>query len=170
MPENNNREFRPELMPRRSEFNAWVMAIVVLVSLLILIQTLENVPVWSWMFCGFLIFSAFSISLGNWMDRKTKIRLDTNGINFENGLRRSRLDWHEVQSVAILPARWGKRVQVIGEKTHFDFKTLGKVEFQGTVRGQTGFSEGLAILDIILRETGLVLIEESHNAYYYARA
>jgi hypothetical protein len=46
---------------------------------------------------------------------------------------------------------------------------LGEVQFEGEVRGRTGFADGQAILDVILRETGLVLVEESDNAYYYAR-
>lgn len=169
MLESEVREFRPELMPRRGEINAWLLAVAAAVGLLILNQTFEIVPGWTWVFCGFLAFSALSISFGNWMDRKTHIALEEDGISFENGLRRVRLSWPEVQKVAVLPARWGKAVQVVGEKSHFDFKTLGEVQFQGKVRGQTGFAEGQTILNVILRETGLELIEESNNAYYYAR-
>ena len=169
MSESKVREFRPELMPRRGEMNAWLLAVAAAASLLILNQTLEIVPGWTWVFCGFLTFSALSISFGNWMDRKTYIALEANGINFENGLRHVRLSWHEVQKVAVLPARWGKSVQVVGEKSHFDFKTLGEVNFQGEMRGRTGFADGQAILDIILHETGLELVEESNSAYYYAR-
>ena len=170
MSESETREFQPELIPRRGEINAWLLAVAAMVGLLILNQTMNIVPGWTWVFCGFLAFSALSISFGNWMDRKTHIALEADGISFENGLRRVRLSWHEVQKVAVLPARWGKAVQVVGETSHFNFKTLGEVEFQGKVRGQTGFPDGQAILDIVLRETGLVLIEESNNAYYYARA
>ena len=169
MPENETREFRPELMPRRGEMNAWLMMLAATVGLFVLNQTLDIVPGWTWVFCGFLAFSAVSISLGNWMDRKTRLRLDADGISFENGLRRVRLSWPEVQKVAVLPSRWGRAVQVVGEKSHFDFKTLGEVHFQGEMRGRTGFVEGQTILDIILRKTGLELVEESNNAYYYAR-
>ena len=170
MLESKVREFRPELMPRRGEVNAWLLAVAAAVGLILLNQTLEIVPGWTWVFCGFLVFSALSISFGNWRDRKTHIALGADGISFENGLRRVRLNWPEVQKVAVIPARWGKTVQVVGETSHFDFKTLGEVQFQGKVRGQTGFPKGQAILDIILRETGLELIEESNNAYYYARS
>jgi hypothetical protein len=79
------------------------------------------------------------------------------------------LRWPDVRKVAVLPARWGKAVQVIGDTSHFGFKTLGEVRFQGEVRGHTGFSDGQAILEAILREAGLVLVEESDSAYYYAR-
>jgi hypothetical protein len=168
MSESKTREFRPELLPRRSEWTAWVLALAASVGMWFLHRD-GYTPAWAWIFWAFLLFSSASISLGNWLDRTTVIWLEADGVRFENGLRRVRLGWPEVQKVAILPARWGKSIQVVGEKSHFGFKTLGEVQFQGEVRGCIGFSEGQAILDVILHETGLVLVEESNNAYYYAR-
>lgn len=168
MPDIEGREFRPELLSRRGEWTAWALVLAASLGMWFLSWS-GYIPFWAWVFWGFLLFSALSITLGNWLDRHTIIQLDADGIRFENGLRRVRLRWPEIQKVAVLPARWGKSVQVIGEKSHFGFKTLGEVQFQGEVRGQTGFSAGQAILNVILREAGLVLVEESNNAYYYAR-
>lgn len=168
MSESETREFRPELLPRRGEWTAWALALAASAGMLLLNRS-GYIPAWAWIFWIFLLFSSVSISLGNWIDRNTIIRLEADGICFENGLRRVRLSWDEVQKVAVLPARWGRAVQVIGEKSHFGFKTLGEVQFQGEVRGRTGFSDGQRILDVILRATGLVLVEESNNAYYYTR-
>lgn len=168
MSESETREFRPELLARRGEWTAWSLALAASAGMWFL-NLSGYIPVWAWIFWAFLLFSGVSISLGNWLDRDTVICLEADGIRFENGIRRVRLRWREVQKVAVLPARWGKSVQVIGEKSHFEFKTLGEVQFQGEVRGRTGFAEGQTILDVILRETGLVLVEESNNAYYYAR-
>lgn len=168
MPESDTREFRPELLPRRGEWTAWALALVASAGMWFLNWS-GYIPAWAWIFWAFLLFSGFSISFGNWLDKNTFIWLEADGIRFENGLRRVRLSWPEIQKVAVLPARWGKSVQVIGEKSHFEFKTIGEVQFQGEVRGRTGFPDGKAILDAILRETGLVLVEESSNAYYYAR-
>jgi len=161
-------EFRPELLSRRGEGTAWALALVASVGMWLLNRN-GYIPSWAWIFWAFLFFSGISISLGNWLDRNTVIWLRADGIRFENGLRQVRLSWSEVQKVAVLPARIGKSVQVIGEKSHFGFKTLGEVQFQGEVRGRTGFPDGQKILDVILCETGLVLVEESNNAYYYAR-
>jgi hypothetical protein len=168
MPESETREFRPELLSRRGEWTAWALALAASVGMWFLHRD-GYIPAWAWIFWAFLLFSGVSISLGNWLDRTTIIWLEANGIRFENGLRHVRLGWDEVQKVAVLPARWGRSVQVIGKKSHFDFKTFGEVQFQGEVRGRTGFSEGQTILDVILHETGLMLVEESNNAYYYAR-
>ena len=166
---NENREFHPEILSRRGEWTAWSLTLAAGVGMWFLGRS-GYIPTWAWVFWAFLLFSGVSISLGNWLDRRTVIHLEPGGIRFENGLRRVRLGWQEVQKVAVMPARWGKSVQVIGEKTHFWFKTLGEVHFQDEVRGRTGFSEGKIILDLILRETGLDLVEESKNAYYYARS
>ena len=168
MSDQEKREFRPELLSRRGEWTAWALMLAASVGMWFLNRS-GYIPTWAWIFWFFLLFSGVSISLGNWLDRSTVIWLEADGIRFKNGLRRVRLGWSEVQKVAVLPARWGKSVQVIGEKSHFGFKTLGEVQFQGEVRGRTGFIEGQKILDVVLRETGLVLIEESNNAYYYAR-
>ena len=168
MSESEMHEFRPELISRRGEWTAWGVALVAGLGVWIL-NSSGFVPSWAWIFLVFLVFSGVSISLGNWLDRNTLIRLEADGISFENGLRRVRMRWFEVQKVAVLPSRWGKSVQVVGEKSHFNFKTLGEVQFQGEVRGRTGFADGQKILDILLREAGLELIEESNNAYYYAR-
>jgi hypothetical protein len=168
MSKSTTHEFRPELMSRRGEWTAWALALAAGIGMWFLNRS-GYIPAWAWIFWVFLLFSGVSISLGNWLDRNTVIRLDVDGIRFENGLRRVRLSWFEVQKVAVLPARWGKSVQVIGNESHFGFKTLGEVQFQGEVRGRTGFPEGQSILDTILDETGLELVEESNSAYYYAR-
>ena len=166
---NEMREFKPEQLPRRGELNAWLLAVAALIGLMVLNRALTVVPGWAWIFSVFLVFSALSISFGNWMDRNTHLVLDSDGISFENGIRRVRLRWLEIQKVAVLPSRWGQSVQVLGENSHFDFKTLGEVQFKGEVRGRTGFAEGKTILDVILHEADLALIEESNSAYYYAR-
>jgi hypothetical protein len=168
MLESEGRKFRPELLSRRGEWTAWALVFAASLGIWFWNQS-GYFPLWAWIFWAFLLFSATSISLGNWLDEHTVIWLEPDGIRFENGLRRVRLCWPEVRKVAVLPARWGKAVQVIGEKSHFEFKTSGEVQFRGEVRGRTGFPEGQAILDGILREAGLSLVEESNNAYYYTR-
>jgi hypothetical protein len=168
MPDSEPCEFHPVLLSRRGEWTAWALILVASLGMWFLNRS-GFIPAWAWIFWAFMLFSSVSISLGNWLDRKTVIWLEADGIRFENGLRHVRLCWREIQKVAVLPARLGKSVQVIGEKSHFGFKTLGEVQFQGEVRGRTGFPDGKTILDVILQKAGLVLVEESNNAYYYTR-
>jgi hypothetical protein len=163
-----NREFRPELLSRRGEWTAWALALAASAGMLLLRQALF-IPTWAWIFWFFLIFSGTSISLGNWMDRHTRICLDRQGIHFENGIRRAELDWSEIEKITVLPARFGQTVQVLGKNAHFDFKTIGEVRFQGEVRGRTGFADGQHILEVILREAKMHLVEKLQEAYYYTR-
>lgn len=110
-----------------------------------------------------------SISLGNWMDRRTVIHIDQKGIRFKNGVRNVELAWREVKEVRVLPTRWGKKVQVFGERAFFEFRTLGEVMIGGELKGRMGFIEGEEIMQEIINNSKLHVIKESGENYYYAR-
>ncbi|MCP4139415.1 MAG: hypothetical protein GY755_03840 [Chloroflexi bacterium] len=164
------KEFRPELSSRRSETTSWVLALVVAFAIALMKWKIGEAPTIAWVFGAFLIFAAFSISLGNWMDRGTVMGLDESGIAFENGLRQVALSWPDVKKVNVIPVRWGKSVQVIGDESHFEFRTLGQVQYQGEMQGKLGFAEGETVLKEILKKTNLGLEKEEKGRYYYARA
>jgi len=156
-------------MPRKGEFNAWALAVGLGIGLYLALSTWPDLPGFLWIFEGVMIFSALAISLGNWMDRRTVLRLDADGIAFDNGLRSVRLGWPEVQNVAVVETRSGKRIQVQSEQSHFTFKTLTVMSMLGqSVR--SGFAAGQEILDTILKSSNLKLTKESEGVYYYARA
>jgi len=158
----------PELLPRRGEITAWALAVVALFGLYFL-SLRQDVPFWAWFFVAFLTFSAGSISLGNWMDRRTFIRIEPAGVVFENGLRKPQLAWEAIQNVRSAPSRWGFSVQVIGSQSHFSFSTLGEMKFQGQVRGRTGFVEGDAIFNEIIRCAGLTKKVQTGQLLTYSR-
>lgn len=163
------REFRPELMPRRGEYLAWLASAGLFLGLFLGSDRWGPLPFIYWAFAGFILLSAMSISLGNWMDRRSVIRLDSDGIAFENGLRSVRLTWPEVQNVAVIPTRLGKRVQVQSAQSHFTFKTMGETALGGQLM-RTGFADGQEILEIVLKECGMKLQAEKNGMTYYARA
>jgi hypothetical protein len=166
MPE--SKTYRPELLPRRGEYTSWALAAASALGLYAF--TLRGlVPSWAWFFVAFLLFSAISISLGNWMDRHTFIYLQADGVAFENSLRKVHLAWNAVKEVRAFPARWGTAVQVLGEQAHFEFNTLGEVQFQGQVRGQVGFAQGKEIMDEILRSANLTSHEKTPQYDVYSR-
>lgn len=160
--------FTPELLSRQGERNAWIFALASTIGL-VLIRTWAIVPSWVWLFVGFLYFSALAISLGNWMDRHTRLTLFPKGVAYENGLRRVRLGWNEIQQIRVLPDRWGRKVEVIGNTAHFSFKTLGEVQFRGETRGRTGFAQGDAILDALIRSAELLLVARQDAYTIYSR-
>jgi len=162
-------EHRSELTTRRGELFAWLSALLALAGWLILDLTgrrvLPGVP----FLTVFLWLAALTISLGNWMDRRSRIRIQPGGIVFDNGLRHAELGWGEISQVQVFDSQWGRKVRVLGQKAHFDFRTLGEVKVQGEVKGRLGFADGEAILGLILEQGKLIEVEHTGNGYYYAR-
>lgn len=162
------REFRPELLSRRGEWLAWLAGGGLMIGLFLAGIQWGSQPITYWIFAGLIVFFALSISLGNWTDRRSVIRVGLEGIAFENGLRSVQLTWLEIQNVAVIPTRLGKRVQVQGAQSHFTFKTMGESMLVGQ-QMRTGFSAGEEILEIVLRECGMHIKVEKDGLEYYAR-
>lgn len=168
MTEENN-TYHPELLPRQGEINAWGLALLASLGMAALAWR-GQIPSWTWFFIAFLYFSAASISLGNWVDRHTRLILTPQGVFFENGLRKVALAWADFQQVRVLPARWGKTVQLMAATGHCEFSTLGEVQFRGELRGRTGFSQGETLLREILDRAGLTHSERRGESILYSRA
>jgi hypothetical protein len=162
-------EFYPELLSRRGEGLAWLTAALSFLAWTILSITgrpvLSVVPFMSF----FFLFAAASIGLGNWVDRRTMLRLEQDGVVFKNGLRNVHLAWDQITEIQVFAANWGRKVRVIGLRAHFDFRTLGELKLGGDVKGRLGFAQGELILRRILLATGLKEVEHHRNSYYYAR-
>jgi hypothetical protein len=164
-----HREFHPELLSRRGELTAWGLAFVVGLAWFVFSQSKLSSPVAFPILEAFLLFSALSISLGNWVDRHTVIHLGQGGIEFENGLRKASLKWEEINKIKVYPSAWGKKVQVIGSQAYFSFRTLGEVKYLGASRGRMGFAEGELILQRLLEAAHLGDLKKLNAGYYYAR-
>lgn len=167
-------EYRPTRLSRRGEVIAWVLALIVGAVWLGLSLSGNRVGVALPLLEAFLLFAALSISLGNWMDRKTVLRLDHAGVSYTNGLRQVRFDWSKINQLRIYPGGWGKRVQVLGESAdgkpaYFGFRTFGIVRVQGEVKGQMGFEAGDEIVSEMIRRSGLQVSERSQNSEIFTR-
>ncbi|MGW8143595.1 MAG: hypothetical protein ACWGN2_04325 [Anaerolineales bacterium] len=166
--------FRPELASRRGELIAWSSAVLVNGTWIVLLLLGQSLSFWLLILGIPLLLISFGISLANWMDRHTLLKLNPQGITYSNGLRNVKLGWLEIQEVRVLPAQWGRKVQVFGEQAYFGFQTLGEVEANGKLLGRTGFIEGEQVLEKILeeaalRETKQVNIGNHQEGYYYSR-
>jgi hypothetical protein len=167
-------EFRPELISRRGEAIAWACALLVGGAWLALLLGGKGANLLVLILAIPLFLAAMSISLGNWVDRRTRLRLDAEGVAFQNGLRDVRMAWAEIQQVRVFPAQWSQKIQVIGESGHFSFHTLGEVKFGRQVKGRVGFAAGETILKRIvenghLREMRPTGQAQQQSGYYYAR-
>ena len=167
--EGERSQYHPELISRRGELTAWTLAILTTGAWIFLAigdhRIFWGIPV----LAVLLLLSALSISLGNWMDRQSVITVDPAGIKFTNGVRHAELGWHQIQQVKVYKHRWGDKVHVVGERSHFSFRKLGEVTARGQVKGRMGFADGEYILQTVLKSAGLREIEHDQEYYYYAR-
>jgi hypothetical protein len=171
MGDGSDREYRPELIPRRGEWTAWSLTLLSAIAWLALRWFSRPVSMAILLLAIVLVFAALSISLSNWVDRQTVIRLNGSWIEFHSGLRHVRLQWSQIHLVCVSPSRLGDKVQVIGERAHFSFRTLGEVWFQNELKGRMGFEKGDEILHEIIVSSGLKKIaEQSGEGISYARA
>ena len=162
-------EFRPELLSRRGELTAWVLASVTLIVVLIVRTRWPTISIGVYLFLSFFLFAAMSITLGNWMDRQTEIKIDDQGIGYKNGLRHSYLNWDQIVRVVISPSQLGEKVHVVGSDSHFHFRMMGEIKYQGQTRGRVGFPAGAEILQTILERGSLQLSKSETKTRYYAR-
>jgi hypothetical protein len=168
------REYRPTRLSRRSELIAWGLVLVVGAAWLVLASQNQPAGALLPLLEAFLLFTAASISLGNWMDRRTVLRIDDTGVSYTNGLRRVKFAWPDINQVRVLPGGWGKRVQVLGESgpgnpAYFGFRTSGVVQVQGVEKGRMGFEAGEDIVREIIRRSGLQAVKSSQNGERYSR-
>jgi hypothetical protein len=162
-------EFRPILLSRRGEALAWLSTSLMLVGWIILIVRGQDVPNFAPFMTIFLILASLSISLGNWVDRKSVIYLGDQGVEFLNGLRHVTLTWEQVQQVEVAGSTWGNKVQVYGDLVHFSFRALGEVKAYGEVKGRMGFEQGDLIVEKIIMNAHLKEIARDGNRFVYAR-
>lgn len=166
----SSQEFRPVLTNRNGEVLAWLAALS-LGAAAIALRGQGGVFTGSLPYlAGFVGLVAAGISLSNWMDRQTVLRLDDRGVFFTNGLRRVSLSWDQIDQISIFSGALGKRVQVVGGVQHFEFRYLSEVAVLGSSQGRLGFPDGVTILATLLREAGLQRDPASQgNTVYYSR-
>lgn len=160
-------EYRPILLPRRGELIVWLCASMSAAAWLILQLAKAPIFIGLKILAALLILIAIATSLGNWIDRQTVLKIDSQGIRFENGLRHARLGWQSIRRVEVIPSSLGSRVRVLGEAAHFDFRTLAEVRLDGELKGQMGFQEGEKILKEIIRCASLKETSEAPDGCIY---
>ncbi len=162
-------EFQPERFSRRGEATAWGLAVIALAA-------------WAWtawrgletpsvlpFVAGFCVLAGLAISLTNWVDRHTRLRIDETGVRFENGLRRVQMGWEEIQEMRVFPSNLGDQVRVMGGNTFFTFRTLGEARMGEQVRGRMGFAEGEHIANHIRQKARLTRVQETRAGYRYSK-
>jgi hypothetical protein len=119
----------------------------------------------------FIGLSALVMSVGNWIDRNTTLKIDEAGVSYFNGAREVSLNWGDISRIEVVPARFGDRIIVSSENAGFRYQSLGKISMSEKISGQVGFEEGAQILETMLEQTGLSGQQprQTDSGYYYSR-
>lgn len=161
--------YKPELISQRGEITAWLLASAAMIAWIVLwlgnYYVFPVLPVVAIV----LILAAASISLGNWMDRHTFIKISDIQIEYSNGIRHTILPWKSIQQVEVNTHKWGNKIHVVGPDSHFSFRTLGEISIGGEIKGRMGFAQGDTILGIIIEKSGMEKINHNQEYYYYTR-
>ncbi len=163
-------EFRPVVMPRQGEVASWgVWAAITLAW--VWLARMGSASLFVPLFWGVLTVIACGTSLGNWMDRRTILRLTEKKVFFANGLRTVSVPWQDIQRIEVLPSRWGEVVHVWGPNVHFRFRVLAEIQALGKdFSARVGFPDGQYIVQELCQHGGLHLKRETGNGRrYYAR-
>jgi hypothetical protein len=163
------RDFHPEIVSRRGEAITWVLALISLATLVFLRFQSAGISFWQISFAGLMVLAAVSSSLSSWMDRSTVLTLKSDGVNFRNGLRDTSIRWDDIKEVQVLPSRFGKRVNVFGNQSHFNFRTSVEVTQRSGKRTAMGFAQGDFILQQIIKNSNLEETGQNNHGRYYAR-
>ncbi|MEN8241285.1 MAG: hypothetical protein ABFS17_05150 [Chloroflexota bacterium] len=163
-------EYKPLLVPRRSEFTAWGLTLIL--TLVLILSSLEGRgKVGGVLLLVFLVLSSATMSIGNWIDRKTYLRIGEQAVSYFNGAREVSLPWKDISRVEIFPGKFGDKIIVSSAEKSFRFQALGKISMSEKVTGQVGFEQGTQILETILEKTGLDMADRkpAEGYEYYSR-
>lgn len=162
-------QYQPELIPRRGEAIAWACTGMAWLAALILRIGEFAIP-WGLALLLILLFvAACLISLGNYVDRRTRLIINPGGVEFHNALHTVHLAWNDIREIRVFPSNLGDKVQVFGANTFFQFRTLGEVQMNGETKGRMGFAQGEKILRTLILQAGLQIVDRTGDGYYYAR-
>ena len=137
---------RPVPVSRRGEGFAWLSAGLAALGSLILTLRGGQLPDVGIGLVIVLVLAAGLITLGNWLDRRTRIELLEQRVLYHSPLRQVNLPYADIQRLTASRLRDAWRVGVVGPDRGFTFRTGTTLRFAGMDRLTYGFAggEGLA--------------------------
>lgn len=153
-------QFTPQPTPRSAEITLWILTLTAGAAWLwMLSRASAFAPMLGTLF-AVLTFLGLALALNNWMEQRTGLELTGDGITYTNGLRTVRLNWQDVEQIAVQVMRNGRIVRLQGSAQHIQFR----IESTG------GFADGQHILTLLLQHTQLQRQpEQTSGATYYSR-
>ena len=161
------RTLKPLKNPRRSEYLAWIFAIL-LVLILYYFPASGFIRIGGIIFTAIFLISGVFMSIGNWLSRVAEMRLDEEGIGYSNGLQEIYFRWEEIERVEVYAGRFNDKISLVSSEKRISFDISIEKVVNGKPIAQIGFQDGASILETILFKSGLDQKEkQSAQGYSY---
>lgn len=158
--------YKPIINSRRSELMAWIFSIS-----LIVIQFAQPVTgffkVGGILLAIFFLLSAIIISLGNWTNRKTVLRIREVGIDLDNGIKMITFKWQDIIRIEVFTGRFNDKISLITESGRMNFDIAVSDDNKSATSQRFGFQEGDEILKILLDRSKVSQQKVDAEGYVY---
>lgn len=163
------KSFQPHPPERKGETLAWLCTVGVLVAGLIIQLRSGTFPELTAGLAVFFGLAAVLITFGNWMEAGTRIRVTGAGIHYQNPFRNVAARWGEIRSLRAVPLRRGWRITVTSDEGRFFFRTPARIDFGSYESMQLGVSDGMDLVQAILRSAHLTELRADGEAWVATR-
>lgn len=161
--------FKPIPVSRRGEFLAWSGTLFVgAVGVYVLWKT-KGISLFTPAIFFMLLMVASIISFGNWVDRRTSIRISSEMVFYRSPIRKVELGLNAIESLWAVPAGRGWRILVRGEGQLFHFRTGIHLESRSGAEMHTGIEGGERLAGIIRHGAGLSALEHEDGVWVCRR-
>lgn len=163
-----DRVYKPVQNSRKPEIYAWLL-FVAITTLLVAIPNSGFLRIAGILLMIFFLFSAIAMSIGNWMNRNTKLKLTQQGVVFENALQTVDMGYKNISRVEVHSRRVNDKIIVVGDNERsFGFDLYNEIFLNNKSGGAVGFRDGELILETILYYAELDKSRKKQaEGYYY---
>ena len=154
-PPPDGKTYRPAPVDRRGERVGWLLSLALAGGLLLLQRFSGGIAWLGLVFLALLVALAALVSIGNWLEAGTSIRIDAQAIEERTPLRSVRLGWGEVDEMWTWPASRGWRILLRGTGGQILFRTGERMSFPRGAELRLGFPEGEQMAGVVRRAARL---------------
>jgi hypothetical protein len=162
--------YKPVMNSRRSEVLAWIFSICIVLVLFVLPSS-GFFRIAGFVLATFFTFSAIVMSLGNWVSRKTELRMYDEFLWLDNGIRVTTIRWEDIDCLEVFPGRFNDKIIVNSDSSNrLSFDVIKANVESGEAINIAGFKERDIILEMIIKSSGLnEKRKDGQQGYYYSK-
>jgi hypothetical protein len=128
-----------------------------------------TLPLLFWLAFTLLLLVALAISFSHWLEERTSLILEAEGIQFQSPLRKVMLAWPEIDELWCGKIQGGWRFMVSGKESAFRFQSHVVLRSGSGREVQSGFIKGQEIAGHIYKIAQLGKVERQDEIWIYRK-